>query len=207
MKKSLLSVVAGVAVIGSASAAMINKDNCALFGDRMVWVDADKVCVPRDVCTSNSEYKRFYCNEKFANIGLENADVFAKRLVNMDLIGKDKKKGKKCEVQKVRFDDDKLFVQCEVGKQYYEYQFLKGAQVSNLDSVLHAVCEGIYSGGYSKLENLSYCEEISEEDCKQITDDIIEIGWDRALEVRFEPVNKYDTEQKAKSVCIIKEVL
>ena len=70
MKKTLLSVLAGLTVIGSASAAPTPEDRkalCQLLIDKgtHVWVEKTKACIPVNPCLSDDEQiKKAYCFEK-----------------------------------------------------------------------------------------------------------------------------------------------
>ena len=69
MKKTLLSAVAGLAVIGSACAA--GPDTCN--PDKYVWVERDELCIPKNPCKSKSEVIRnAYCNTVFKDVQLSN---------------------------------------------------------------------------------------------------------------------------------------
>lgn len=65
MKKTLLSVIAGLAVIGSATAVPsmgVQQKNCE--DGQHVWVEKTKTCVPINPCLSDdADIKRAYCIE------------------------------------------------------------------------------------------------------------------------------------------------
>ncbi|MCR4917426.1 MAG: hypothetical protein K5912_00590 [Alphaproteobacteria bacterium] len=66
MKKTLLSAIAGLAVIGSAAAIPTPdtaRENCMKLGGTHVWVEKNKECVPINPCTEpkDSEYHKNYC--------------------------------------------------------------------------------------------------------------------------------------------------
>lgn len=62
MKKTLLSVLAGVAVIGSANAGI--KETCLEHPDKLVWVEKTQRCIPINPCKSDdADIKRAYCIE------------------------------------------------------------------------------------------------------------------------------------------------
>ena len=67
MKKTLLSVTAALAVIGSACAAPSVEDRkalCEKYPDKYVWVAKDEMCVPINPCESvNMTIKEAYCVE------------------------------------------------------------------------------------------------------------------------------------------------
>ena len=73
MKKTLLSVLAGVSVIGAASAVPSVADRKAMCDknpDKYVWVEKNQACVPVNPCeSSNESIKNTYCDDTtFANI-------------------------------------------------------------------------------------------------------------------------------------------
>lgn len=72
MKKTLLSVITGLAVIGSAQAGI--KETCLQHPDKLVWVEKTQRCVPINPCLSDDkEIKDAYCDDTtFANISLSN---------------------------------------------------------------------------------------------------------------------------------------
>lgn len=60
MKKTLLSVIAGLAVIGSANAGI--KETCLEHPDKLVWVEKTQRCVPINPCLSDDkEIHDAYC--------------------------------------------------------------------------------------------------------------------------------------------------
>lgn len=65
MKKTLLSVLAGLAVIGSANAAPSPADRkalCEKHPEKYVWVEKDQFCVPINPCRdATGEVKGAYC--------------------------------------------------------------------------------------------------------------------------------------------------
>ena len=74
MKKTLLSVLAGLTVIGSASAAPTPEDRKALCDllikkGTHVWVEKTSACIPVNPCESDDiQIKRAYCIEVFEDI-------------------------------------------------------------------------------------------------------------------------------------------
>ena len=76
MKKTLLSVLAGVAVITSASAGI--KETCLQNPDKLVWLEKDNTCIPVHPC-ENEKYSA-YCDKIFAHSYIEDwqtADSYA----------------------------------------------------------------------------------------------------------------------------------
>lgn len=67
MKKTLLSVIAGLAVINAASAVPSPADRkalCEKHPEKYVWVEKTQACVPIDPCNSdNVTIKETYCIE------------------------------------------------------------------------------------------------------------------------------------------------
>ena len=75
MKKTLLSLVAASAVVGSAFGVPsmdVQKTNCE--DGNHVWVEKTNTCIPKNPCLSdNAEIKNAYCDDTtFANISLSN---------------------------------------------------------------------------------------------------------------------------------------
>ena len=72
MKKTLLSVLAVVSVMGAASAvpsAADRKAMCESKPDKYVWVEKNQACVPVNPCTSsNDDMKAAYCDRTFKDI-------------------------------------------------------------------------------------------------------------------------------------------
>ena len=80
MKKTLLSVLAGITVIGSAAALPTPKQRellCKKRPDKYLWVPAgDGACVEYNPCMSDSSTDReVYCNKTFSNIRIRNASA------------------------------------------------------------------------------------------------------------------------------------
>ena len=70
MKKTLLSITAALAVIGSANAGL--KETCLEHPDKLVWVEKTQRCIPINPCESDdAEIKRVYCDDiTFADTSL-----------------------------------------------------------------------------------------------------------------------------------------
>ena len=90
MKKTLLSVLAGLAVIGSASAAPTPEDRMALCDlliqkGTHVWVEKTEACIPADPCGNgvNDTIRSAYCltdlGERFVFRGVDGLADFVKR--------------------------------------------------------------------------------------------------------------------------------
>lgn len=73
MKKTLLSVTAALAVIGSAyavPAGEIRKALCEKHPEKYVWVEKDEFCAPINPCESNNEsIKKGYCIDDIVTTG------------------------------------------------------------------------------------------------------------------------------------------
>ena len=76
MKKTLLSVIAGLAVINAASAVPSPADRkalCEKHPEKYVWVEKTEACVPINPCKSdNSAIQEAYCIRVFKNVQLGN---------------------------------------------------------------------------------------------------------------------------------------
>lgn len=97
MKKTLLSVLAAVSVVGAASAvpsAMDRQQMCANNPSKYVWVAKTSACVPINPCvSSNASIKEAYCDEK--SLSRLPADSrayglvlqrYAKKVLNTDIV-------------------------------------------------------------------------------------------------------------------------
>lgn len=77
MKKTLLSVLAGLTVIGSASALPTPEDRkamCEKHPDKYVWVEKTQACIPINPCASKLGWDdptvmQTYCANFFGNFG------------------------------------------------------------------------------------------------------------------------------------------
>ncbi len=86
MKKTLLSVTAALAVIGSACAAPSVEDRkalCEKYPDKYVWVAKDEMCVPINPCLSDNERMRHaYCDDLILfPFDISKRDLVVQRLV------------------------------------------------------------------------------------------------------------------------------
>lgn len=70
MKKTLLSVLAGLAVITSASAGI--KETCLENPDKLVWVEKTGECIPVNPCEKGEKYNA-YCIRAFKRTQTEKA--------------------------------------------------------------------------------------------------------------------------------------
>lgn len=69
MKKTLLSVVAGLAVVSAANAGI--KETCLEHPDKLVWVEKTQRCIPINPCKSDdATIQDAYCNTTFARVQL-----------------------------------------------------------------------------------------------------------------------------------------
>ena len=67
MKKTLLSVVAGLAVVSAANAGI--KETCLEHPDKLVWVEKNQRCIPINPCVSDDiEIRDTYCDIDFNTI-------------------------------------------------------------------------------------------------------------------------------------------
>ncbi|MBO4583319.1 MAG: hypothetical protein J5714_04675 [Alphaproteobacteria bacterium] len=116
MKKTLLSVVAGLAVIGSSFAVPSldrQREDCE-ENPNFVWVEMTKTCVPVNPCNSdNMEIKRAYCDEvTFADISLSYIPalmvISAKEYVRVGFGGVDMKSDWVSEPNYIGFSDTNL---------------------------------------------------------------------------------------------------
>ncbi len=72
MKKTLLSVLAAVSVIGVASAVPSVEDRkamCEKYPEKYIWVANSAACIPINPCKSdNTQIKDTYCNRVFSDV-------------------------------------------------------------------------------------------------------------------------------------------
>lgn len=151
MKKTLLSVLAAVSVIGAASAvpsAADRKAMCESKPDKYVWVEKNQACVVRSAC-DNDRFSS-YCSKTFSSTQTS-SEQQAYRLVNMYLMRKNN--GEKCEEIKLRDGDPNNigqdYVQCTTQDGYYEFEFddVSESFASTAQaSILEAICINIYNG-------------------------------------------------------------
>lgn len=184
MKKTLLSILAGVVVIGSASAVPGPEDRermCKQQPDKYVWVEkGNGACVEINPCKSdNADVKNAYCNTMFKDVQLGTpyeGVVVVKEYINkhlgLDIVNK---KGI------VRHDvDTSLFAQDYIPAKlsdggYIVFEFDDLSDIAGGDSyegASKAACL-IYGGNYkSRLRAVSetgfYCTDVAESDCDEV---------------------------------------
>ena len=186
MKKTLLSVGAALAVIGSACAA--GRDTCN--PDKYVWVERDELCIPKNPCKSKSDVIReAYCSTVFKDVQLSNwrhgvtavkAYLDKKRglgMTNTGDIGNDKDTS--------FFGQDYIPAKTTDGG-YVVFEFddlsdLGGADVE--EGAIQAGCL-IYDGKYTKTSDGLYCIGPAESYCSEIREIVSDI-LNRPVNSRF----------------------
>ena len=174
MKKTLLSVVAGVAVIGAANAGI--KETCLEHPDKLVWVEKTQRCIPINPCKSDDEtIQDVYCNKTFANVQL--GDWFSGPKVVEAYVEK---------VLGLHVVDNRTYVQTDInvfGQDYvpcktndggyvvFEFDDLNDWTSSDIyEGVVESACI-IYNGEFSNLNGAKgglFCAGSSEDDCVKI---------------------------------------
>ncbi len=118
MKKTLLSIIAGLMVAGTAFAVPDVGDRkalCEKYPDRYVWVEATEACIPLNPCESNDEsIRNSYCSKfKLYNFG-SNRDLVIGRYAEKVLGTKvsDIKEVSDCNFGVKTSDGGYLLIQC-----------------------------------------------------------------------------------------------
>lgn len=197
MKKTLLSAVAGLAVIGSACAA--GPDTCN--PDKYVWVEKDELCIPKNPCKSKSDVIRnAYCSKAFEFVQLGNwrkgvtvVEAYLDKqrglgMTNTGDIGNDKDTS--------FFGQDYIPAKTTDGG-YVVFEFddlsdLGGADVRN--GIAQAVCIA-YSGRYLNFERYGgredffSCKRVSESDCLEMAQIMTELRDGHLVTASYEPYN------------------
>ena len=191
MKKTLLSVGAALAVIGSAAA--VGPDTCN--PEKYVWVEKDELCIPKNPCKSKSDViRKAYCNTTFKNVQLGNwrqgrvvAEAYSKRYLGTDITNaNDMYYDKDTSL----FGQDYLPAKLSDGG-YVVFEFDDLADIAGgdkYDGAAEAACL-IHGGRYGTQamgdggETLIglYCSGVSESDCKAVSSLASEILSNSAL--------------------------
>lgn len=125
MKKTLLSVLAGLAVITSASAGI--KETCLQNPDKLFWVEDSQACVPLNTCYE-TKYSA-YCEKMFAsehvNFQMETEDIASKVAKNYikQVYGYDDAKPVHQGDSTSAIDQDFLAYSYDGGKKYVQFEF------------------------------------------------------------------------------------
>lgn len=129
MKKTLLSVLAGLAVITSASAGI--KETCLENPDKLFWVEASQACIPVNPC-EEGEYRNAYCERAFApdsahgfNFQMEDENVAYKIAKNYikEVYGYDDAKSVAAGRSVTKTGQDHLAFSYDGGKRYVQFEF------------------------------------------------------------------------------------
>ncbi|MCR5193949.1 MAG: hypothetical protein K6B71_00275 [Alphaproteobacteria bacterium] len=185
MKKTLLSVLAGLTVMGSASAAPTPEDRkalCQLLIDKgtHVWVEKTQACILVNPCQTNEgAIKRAYCIKDFEGIQVstkEQATALSKKYIEVH-----QKEGAKCQVLKnnsiLPGTDD--YIKCVTDSgMYFALQF---DDFNNSQLVSNRIGDGAYNKydiaratlmAYGKYNDKSVhtAYGITETECNEIAD-------------------------------------
>ena len=195
MKKTLLSAVTGLVVIGSACAA--GPDTCN--PDKYVWVEKDELCIPKNPCKSKSDVIRdAYCSTVFSDVQLSNWR-YSIRVVQAYLR---KQRGlSMTNIKDIPYDKDTSFFgqdyipakTSDGGYIVFEFDDLSdlgGADVRN--GIAQAVCIA-YSGRYLDFEQYGGredffgCKRVSESDCLEMAQMMTELRDGHLVTASYEP--------------------
>ena len=170
MKKTLLSVLAGLTVIGSASAAPTPEDRKALCDlliqkGTHVWVEKTSACIPVNPCLSDDEQiKEAYCidTELTSYYEVPKGHIKSAEVVNIYA----KHQGFDCKVvEKDIFKESGFtFVPCK-GADYRVFKFYGGDAGQNVTDLFCFIVNGtmqVNHGGWPTIckTSRSSCETI-----------------------------------------------
>lgn len=231
MKKTLLSVLAGLAVINAASAEPSPEDRkamCERYPEKYVWVEkGDGACVPYRAC-GNDKFKA-YCISDFLATQVNRPEQ-AYQLVNMYLMVGG---GEKC--QKVQLRDGTSnnigqdFVQCTTSDGYYEFEFddvSESFDDTAEESILGAICQFVHGAEnfgslmdfrnarskvyelFSRLKDGYVCLNISEEVCASFANEARAIIPNHTYKTHFKAmeVSEYSTGDPTRACHIGREI-
>ncbi|MCR5193898.1 MAG: hypothetical protein K6B71_00005 [Alphaproteobacteria bacterium] len=181
MKKTLLSVLAGLTVMGSEFAdgpsVEDRKKLCQLLIDKgtHVWVEKTKACIPVNPCLSvDEEIKKAYCNTVFADVqvGVGQDRKLAEKWLEKHgysvgpIIMHGSTKGERV------IGDDYLAFKVDSGSNYIQFQFddvSESVEPTRALGIAKGICK-IYNGNVtdeagSALTKVSvFCANIKSED-------------------------------------------
>ena len=165
MKKTLLSMLAGLIVIGSASAVPSVESRralCETQPDKFVWVENTEACVPINPCESESYLLRVYCNPIFDKVTTH--DSFHKGLVGLYA----DTKGLQCEPVDSNLPEP--YVMCK-GKDYRVFKFAAiNAKESNYDDTAYTVATALCEAASGHMaERGPHCK-VDRQTCEKIAD-------------------------------------
>ncbi len=187
MKKTLLSVIAGLAVINVASAAPSVADRkalCEKHPDKYVWVAKTEACVPINPCKSDSStIQEAYCNRVFKDVQLDNwrkgatvVEEYARNNLGVGVIIKELKNH---GVEAGLFGQDYVRAVLDDGG-YMVFEFddlsdLGGADVR--EGAGRAAC-AVYGGAWSSFDGnrrSASCSGVSEAGCAKVAELMTEL--------------------------------
>ena len=193
MKKTLLSVLAGIAVVGSASALPSLEDRkalCLKHPDKYVWVEKTEACVPVNPCKSDDiNIKSAYCNQSFSMVqlgdwrqGVEVVKAYAEHVLGVEVTTTNKQMRKDADVS--FFEQDYLPCKLSDGG-YMVFEFDDLSDIAGGDKyrgAIESACR-IYGGKYELQGPATFdnnkqtaCFNLdSESDCKAVADLSIKI--------------------------------
>lgn len=164
MKKTLLSLIAGLAVINAANAGI--KETCLEHPDKLVWVEKTQRCIPINPCTSDDEdIRKAYCIDDYflsnyyllpkGNISLTSADVINIYVNNIGLnCTVSETEIQKIEAKSKGYGYDHVFVPCK-GTDYRMFQFASDSAANVTDifcGLIQAPVESNYGGHATRCD-------------------------------------------------------
>ncbi len=184
MKKTLLCVLAGVAVIGSANAGI--KETCLEHPDKLVWVEKTQRCIPINPCKSDDEsIKKAYCMNDYSLANYyklpEGNTLSSAEVVNIyaNYLGLD------CKVSENNISkDDWLYVPCK-GRDYLVFEFNDHLE-NNVTDIFCGLINAHASTNYGG--HATRCGDTSSESCniiKKLIGDRIKVEYKQARNPEF----------------------
>ena len=183
MKKTLLSAVAGLAVIGSVFAVPSVSDRkalCEKHPEKYVWVEKTQACVPINPCKSdNSAIQEAYCNRVFKNVQLGNwtegvvaVKAYLQKYLAVNMMNSNLKL--RHEVDTSVFGQDYIPAKTSDGG-YVVFEFDDLSDIAGgdrYDGAVESACI-IQGGRYASITtegNGLYCLNMDESDCSDISE-------------------------------------
>ena len=194
MKKTLLSIVAGLVVINTASAGI--KETCLENPDKLVWVEKTERCVPINTCkASDPAIVDSYCNRVFKDVQLGNwrkgATVVEEYVRNNLGVSVTIEELKNHGVDTSFFGQDYVrAVLSDGGYMVFEFDDLSdmgGADVR--EGAGRAAC-AVYGGEWSSFDGNqrhASCEGLSEAGCEKVAELMTELRDGTLVSYSYDP--------------------
>ena len=194
MKKTLLSVIAGLAVIGSANAGI--KETCLEHPDKLVWVEKTERCVPINTCKSSDQaIVDAYCNRVFKDVQLGNwrkgATVVEEYARNNLGVGVTIKELKNHGVDTSLFGQDYVrAVLSDGGYMVFEFDDLSDMGGADVREGAGCAACAVYGGTWSSFDGnqrTASCEGLSEAGCEKVAELMTELRDGALVSYSYEP--------------------